>query len=219
MRDSYTNPSKMKQIESFEIFGLTNRIHETGIWKKFLRIQITIRVICDGVYETNPRNESLRFGFANLPAWIRKDSFCAIVLRIHQDSWGFVGFVKTARIFGSSGHETNPRFESLRIRLTNPDSRICEVRIRDYDTKWIFMESGFVTTIRNESMDSQNESTFLRNSYTIPASLINTLKTDKLKKISNHTQNLSYLKWFALYKANNYNYCILYFLSKETVTC
>jgi len=79
--------------------------------------------------------------------------------------------VKTARIFGSSGHETNPRFESLRIGLTNPDSRICEVRIRDYDTKRIFLESGFVTTIRNESMDSRNESTFLQISYTNPASL------------------------------------------------
>ncbi len=104
-------------------------------------------------------------GFANSPAWICKDSFCAIVLRIRQDLWGFVGFVTTARIFGSWGHETNPRFESLRIGLTNPDSRICEVRIRDYDTKRIFLESGFVTTI-------QNESTFLQISYTNPASLI-----------------------------------------------
>ncbi len=40
-----------------------------------------------------------------------------------------------------------------------------------YDTKRIFLESGFVTTIRNEPMDSRNESTFLRISYTIPASL------------------------------------------------
>ena len=31
MRDSYTNPPETKRIESFEIFGLTNRIHETGI--------------------------------------------------------------------------------------------------------------------------------------------------------------------------------------------
>jgi hypothetical protein len=31
MRDSYTNPYETKRIESFEIFGLTNRIHETGI--------------------------------------------------------------------------------------------------------------------------------------------------------------------------------------------
>ncbi len=80
--------------------------------------------------------------------------------------------MKTAQIFGSSGHETNPRFESLRIGLMNPDSRICEVRIRDYDTKQIFLESGFVTTIRYESMDSRNESTFLRISYTNPASLL-----------------------------------------------
>jgi hypothetical protein len=31
MRDSYTNPYETKRIKSFEIFGLTNRIHETGI--------------------------------------------------------------------------------------------------------------------------------------------------------------------------------------------
>ena len=63
MRDSYTNPYELKRIESFEIFGLTKRIHETNLWKT-----------------------GLRFGFANPPAWIRKDSFRAIVLRIHQDS-------------------------------------------------------------------------------------------------------------------------------------
>ncbi len=184
MRDSYTNPSEMKRIESFEIFGLTNWIHVTGIWKKFIRIQITIRVICNWVYETNYTIRIFKVriresGFANPPAWIRKDSFRAIVLRIRQDSWGFVGFVKTARIFGSSGHETNPRFESLRIGLTNPDSRICEVRIRDYNTKQIFLESGFVTMIRYESMDSQNESMFLRIPYTIPAFLIKKIKVNK----------------------------------------
>jgi hypothetical protein len=98
---------------------------------------------------TNP-SETKRI--ANLLAWICKDSFPAIVLRICQDSWGFVGFVKTGQIFGSSGHETNPRFKSLRIGLMNPDSQICEVgfvnhetktnlfgvRIHDYDTNpWI----------------------------------------------------------------------------------
>ncbi len=139
-------------------------------------------------YKTNPRNESLenrptkrihntnlsktclqneskkwifkvqipKSGFANPPAWIHKDSFRAIVLRIHQDSWGFIGFVKTGWIFGSSGHKTNPQFKSLRIGFVN------------HETKRIFLESGFVTTIRNESM---NESTFLWISYTIPASL------------------------------------------------
>ena len=40
-----------------------------------------------------------------------------------------------------------------------------------HDTKRIFLGSGFVTTIRNESMDLRNESTFLRISYTNPASL------------------------------------------------
>ncbi len=140
----------------------TKRIHKTNLWKTGLQNESTIQIFKVWIRES---------GIANLPAWIRKDSFRAIVLRIHQDSWGFVGFMKTGRIFGCSGHETNPRFESLRIGLTNPDSRICEVRFVNHETKQIFLESGFVTTIRNESMDLQNESTFLRISYTIPASL------------------------------------------------
>ncbi len=86
MQDSYTNPSETKRIESFEIFGLTKRIHETNLWKTGLRNESTIRIFRKHVYETNPRNESLRFGFANPPAWIRKDSFRAIVLRIREDS-------------------------------------------------------------------------------------------------------------------------------------
>ncbi len=146
MRDSYTNPYEMKRIESFEIFGLTKRIHETNLWKTGLRNESTIRIFGSSGHETNPRNKSLRFGFANPPAWIRKDSFRGIVLRIRKDSWGYVGFVKTGRIFGSSGHETNPQFESLRFGFANLWSQDSW-----HDTKRIFLESGFVTTIRNES--------------------------------------------------------------------
>ncbi len=138
MRDSYTNPSETKRIKSFEIFGLTKRIHETNLWKTGLRNESAIRSFQKHVYKMNPRNKSLRFGFANPPAWIRKDSFRAIVLSICQDSWGFVGFVKTGRIFGSSGHEMNPRFKSLKIGLANPDSQICEVRFVNHETKQIF---------------------------------------------------------------------------------
>jgi len=162
MRDSYTNPSKTKQIEWFGIFDLTKRIHKTNLWKTGLQNESTIRIFKVWICES---------GFGNLPAWIRKNSFRAIALRICQDSWGFVGFAKTGQIFGSSGHETNPRFESLRIRLMNPDLQICEVGFVNHETKQIFLESGFVTTIWNESMDLRNESTFLRISYKIPASL------------------------------------------------
>jgi hypothetical protein len=65
MRDSYTNPSKTKRIESFEIFGLTKQIHKTNLWKTGLQNESTIRIFQKHVYKTNPRNESLRFGFAN----------------------------------------------------------------------------------------------------------------------------------------------------------
>jgi hypothetical protein len=46
------------------------------------------------------------------------------------------------------------------------------VGFANHDTNQIFLESGFMITIQNESMDSQNESMFLRISYTIPASLV-----------------------------------------------
>ncbi len=127
MRESFMNPSKSKLIESSEIFCLTNQIHDTNLLKNVLQIESTIWIFCKKLYKLNLQYKSLRFGFASLPAWIRKDSFCAIVLRIRKDSfcaivlrirkdsWGFVGFVKTGRNFGSSGHESNPGFESLRI--------------------------------------------------------------------------------------------------------
>ena len=86
MRDSYTNPSETKRIKSFEIFGLTKRIHETNLWKTGLRNESAIQIFQKHVYEMNPRNKSLSFGFVNPPAWIRKDSFRAIVLRIREDS-------------------------------------------------------------------------------------------------------------------------------------
>ncbi len=74
---------------------------DAGFVYESLRIE-TNRVIWDFCFhKTNARNESFRFGFANLDSRIRstrirrdldsrisifKDSFCAIVLRIHRDS-------------------------------------------------------------------------------------------------------------------------------------
>jgi hypothetical protein len=127
-----------------------------------------IRIFWKHVYKMNPRNKSLRFGLANLPAWIRKDSFRAIVLRICQDSWGFVGFVKTGRIFGSSGHKTNPRFESLRIaresgfpnlwswiRQSRNETNLFGVRIRDYNTKQIHGFAKRIHVFTNLLYDSR----------------------------------------------------------------
>ncbi len=44
MRDSYTNPYETKRIESFEIFGLTKRIHETNLMKIVSRNESTKRI-------------------------------------------------------------------------------------------------------------------------------------------------------------------------------
>jgi hypothetical protein len=58
MRDSYRNPYKTIRIEYFEIFGLTNPIHDTNLLKKGIQNESTIRILWNQVYETNPRYES-----------------------------------------------------------------------------------------------------------------------------------------------------------------
>ena len=70
MRDSYTNPFEAIQIEYFEIFGLTNRIHDTNLFKK--------------VHKTNPRYESYETRSTKRmnAVWIRESEV--------RDSYGFV---------------------------------------------------------------------------------------------------------------------------------
>ncbi len=118
-----------------------------------LWIESTIWIFWKKVYESNPRYKSLRFGFTNpdlrvrQPGFVRiwdsrncifKDLLCAIVLRIRQDLWGFIGFVKTGRIFWKSVYKSNPRtesFEKLRIcdprYKTNPDL-YCKAQIKPF---------------------------------------------------------------------------------------
>jgi hypothetical protein len=141
----------------------TNPNHDTGSLILSLRNESTKRIFKVLICES---------GFANPPVWIRKDSFRAIVLRIHKDSWGFVGFVKTGRIFGESVYETNPQnksFENIKDSWSTIRNKSGFVT---HDTKRIFYSQDSWSTIRYESMDSQNESMFLRISYTNPASLL-----------------------------------------------
>jgi hypothetical protein len=70
MRDSYTNPYESKRIESFEIFGLTKRIHNTNLLKKGLRIESTIRILKVRI------RESKSSGFVRI--WIRESLFLRI---------------------------------------------------------------------------------------------------------------------------------------------
>jgi hypothetical protein len=79
--------------------------------------------------------------------------------------------MKSGQIFWKSVYETNPRNESFENIKDLWSTIQNESGFVNHKTKWIFLESGFVTTIQNESMDLQNESTFLQISYTIPASL------------------------------------------------
>ncbi len=94
-----------------------------------------------------------------------------------MDSVGFVRIRwirKDSRIFFEMvQYETNPRYGYLKNLVTNRIDTNPKIRIRIVGTKRIFWKSGFVVTIRYESMDSRNESMFLRISYTNPASLIN----------------------------------------------
>jgi len=79
-----------------------------------LQIESTIQIFWKKVYKSTPQYKKLRFGLANPDLQVRKseflmirdsqilifkDLFGAIEQRIHDDLWGFVGFMKTGRIF------------------------------------------------------------------------------------------------------------------------
>ena len=116
----------------------------------------------------------------------------------------------------------------MRIRWIRENrSNLWKISLRNesgfvnHETKRIFLESGFVTTIRNESMDWRNESTFLRISYTNPASLY----------IFSTTLTKVYLRYFYFDPNFSRNYlqrqnlkcclCYIYVLYKEKnlITC
>jgi len=80
MRESYTNSSESKWIESFKNFGLTNRIHDTNLlekvlqiesakqifWKKALRIEsakqiFNVRICESGLHVCQPGFVRIRF--------------------------------------------------------------------------------------------------------------------------------------------------------------
>jgi hypothetical protein len=88
MRDSYTNSSKTKQIESsnLEFFILQNESMKRIFGKQAYEMNPQYKSFEIKLYKLNPQYESLRFGFASPLAWICKDSFCAIVLRIREES-------------------------------------------------------------------------------------------------------------------------------------
>ncbi len=140
MRDSYTKPFETKQIKYFGIFDLTKWIHDTNLWKTGLQNKSTIWIFKVWICKS---------GFASPPAWIHKDLFRAIVLRIRKDSWGFVGFMKTGQIFGKSVCKTNPwnkSFENIKDSWSTirNESNLFEVRIHSHDTVQIH---GFVSQI------------------------------------------------------------------------
>jgi len=111
MRDSYTNPS---MYESFQIKEnrviLKNKSSETNPWNKSLRFGVThpdLRVRQPGFKR-----------FRDSQILIFKDSFCAIVLKIRKDSWGFV---KTGRIFWKwLDLWSKTRNKSFQVRICDP---------------------------------------------------------------------------------------------------
>ena len=125
---------------------------------------------------TNPDSKKIRFVSCH-ESWLHR--FANPNLK--DSNRGFVSWPELPKIRPVFTNPTNPH-ESLRILSTIPRNESLRIHAGGFanlwsqdswhDTKRIFLESGFVTTIRNESMDSQNESTFLRISYTNPASLI-----------------------------------------------
>jgi hypothetical protein len=106
----------------------------------FSRNKATKQIFQKQIHKTNPGNESFKkglrnkttkrifwnqYGFANPKPRICKDLGLYKVRLCTKDSSGFVGFVKTGRIFWKSVYEMN-LLKTLRIRdpwyKTNPDS-------------------------------------------------------------------------------------------------
>ena len=112
------------------------------------------------IHNTNLLKKALPIESASLPAWICKDLFSAIVLRISQDSWGFIGFVKTGWIFKNRTRESG--FANLWswIRQSRNKANLFGVRIRDYDTKWIHV-------LTNLLYDSRILNYFLMTDYNV----------------------------------------------------
>jgi len=92
------NPSNSIQMEYFDIFGLTNWIYDTNLFKAGLWIESTIQIFWKQVYKSFECRRDLQIQNSGF-IWIRTCSKYIYVLRICQDSWGFVGFVKTGQIF------------------------------------------------------------------------------------------------------------------------
>ncbi len=125
--------------------------------------------------ETNPQIESLRIGLANpdLPVlksrWVRiwdspirifKDLFCAIIPRIREDLL-----------------DSWNRWNLLKIDW-----------IRDHNTNWIFWSLDLWSLNQYKSMDSQNKSTFLLTSYTIPTTLLKAQLANSIRNKFTATQ-------------------------------
>ncbi len=132
--------------------------YKTNPRNESLENRPTIRIFWKKLYESNFRYKSLRFGFANPD------------LRVRQPLGKFRSQIEsTIWIFKNRTRESG--FANLwsRIRQSQNETNLFGVRICDYDTKRIH---GFTKRI-----------TFLRISYTIPASLSFTLKHWKTKTV------------------------------------
>ncbi len=138
---------------------------ETGLQNKSTNQIFKVRTCNSGF--SRPQNWIPQdSGFAN-PYFFR-DLFCAIVLKIREDLWGLVSFVKTGQIFwtlaGFGMYDSKQIFPSPDLWTT--------IRNKSRFTDRTFLESGFVTTIQSESMDLLKESTSTQFPDTNPATLI-----------------------------------------------
>ena len=113
MQDSYTNPYESKRIESFEIFGLTNRNESNLLRFLVLRNESTIRILKVRI------RESKTSGFVSAIVlrirWIRENRSNLWKISLRNEStkrifWKHEGFVihDTKRIrIRQSRNETN----------------------------------------------------------------------------------------------------------------
>ena len=115
--------NKSSQIETNQSF-LDFYFPKTNLWTKSLRIELT-----------NPDLRVCKSGFMkirDLQVWICKDLFCAVVVKIHEDSLYSWKLVKSLKIGWICDHNLNPQTESFQ---NSKDSQT-------------FLESGFMIMIQ-----------------------------------------------------------------------
>ncbi len=146
------NPSKTNRVIWDFCF------HETNPQKESFKNRSTNQIHKTNLLNIVGQNKSTKwifwtqYGFVNPKPRIPMDSGLLKVRLCTKDSSGFIVFLKTGQILWKSVYESNPRTESFENIKDWWYAKRNESRFVLLGTNRTFLEAGFVTTIRNESL-------------------------------------------------------------------